>query len=122
MKERKDKLILYYDGACSLCCRKMQWLANKDKNQRLVFHNIKAVDFTDSTVESLGISRFELNSSLHLRTADGKYFKDLDAIHKAYSAVGLGWITFPSRIIGIRHISDYLFKKWKQKVRGVTKE
>ena len=110
-----QKLILYYDGACSLCCRKMTWLANKDKHKRLSFKDISAKGFDAST---LPVTRFELNSSLHLRTAEGRYVKDLDAIHLAYCAIGLGWLTMPTRIIGIKQLSNYLFTKWKHHIRG----
>ncbi len=113
-----DKLTIYYDGACSLCCKKMSWLQKQDKLQKLEFIDIASPDFTDPRVAK--ISRLELNISLHLRTSEGLFFKDLDAIHLAYKAVGLGWITAPTRIFGIRFISDRVFDQWKKKVRGIT--
>lgn len=113
------KLTIFYDDACSLCRSKMFWLQKRDKRQRLEFIDVSSQGFTDPRVSK--ISRLELNTSLHLRNTKGVFFKDLDAIHLAYQAVGLGWMTAPTRVIGIKCMSDWIFDQWKKKVRGITK-
>ena len=117
VKEGLNKLTIYYDGACSLCRNKMDWLRQRDKHQKLEFVDISSSDFHDARVSS--ISRIELNTSLHLRKSDGTFLKDLDAIHLAYRAIGLGWMTAPIRIIGIRNISDWIFAQWKKRIRTI---
>lgn len=116
----KGEHTIFYDGACSICRRKMRWLQSKDKLARLTFIDIAADGFSPPQVcSSLGITHIQLNTSLHLFKPDGSYVKDLDAIHLAYKAIGLGWITAPVRIVGLRQLTDYLFYKWKRHIRGI---
>ena len=97
----------------------MAWLAKRDKQHKLEFVDVSAADFADQRVSN--ISRLELNTSLHLRTSDEELFKDLDAIHMAYKAIGLGWLTAPTRLPGLKFLSDRIFDLWKQRVRGITR-
>jgi len=86
-------LTIYYDSHCPLCRAEMENLMLRNENGKLVFADIHAQGFTPPQ----GRSRQDLLARIHARQADGRLLHNLDALRRAYEAVGLGWVTAPVR-------------------------
>ena len=79
-KKWKGKIIILYDGKCSLCRRSIFMIQLMD-----VLSRIKPVDFRDSTLLSKhapDISESNLDRAMHIKTPQGTYFKGFDAFRK----------------------------------------
>jgi predicted DCC family thiol-disulfide oxidoreductase YuxK len=94
---------VFYDGACPLCRREINFLRRRDKHQ-----NILATDISEETFEPscIGIPMSDLMDHIHGRSADGTILKGVDVFRQLYSAVGFGWIIPITRLPGIRHVLD----------------
>jgi len=59
---------VFYDGACPLCMREINWLRRLDRKQRIRFTDIASAGFDAST---LGIAWSTLMDRIHGRLPDG---------------------------------------------------
>jgi predicted DCC family thiol-disulfide oxidoreductase YuxK len=86
-------LTLLYDAACPVCSLEMDHLRERDVRHALDFVDIAAPGF-----EALpwGATLAEMNAQLHAVRPDGSLLIGVDALHAAYSAVGLGWLVAPT--------------------------
>jgi predicted DCC family thiol-disulfide oxidoreductase YuxK len=57
------------------------------------------------------LNREEVTRVLHGVKPDGTVIKGMEAVRQAYEAVGLGWVLAPTRLPGLRRLSD-LFYGW----------
>jgi predicted DCC family thiol-disulfide oxidoreductase YuxK len=103
---RNWKVKLLYDGACPICRREMDWLKQRNRRMLLTFEDIADPQFDPGRY---GLTREQVNSALHGILADGKVVRGMAAIRRAYRAVGLGWLTAPTALPGIRWTADRLY-------------
>jgi len=82
-------LTLYYDSHCPLCLAEMQNLMLRNEQGKLIFVDIHAADFIPPT----GHSQKRLLERIHAKQADGQIIHSLEALRRAYEAVGLGCVT-----------------------------
>jgi predicted DCC family thiol-disulfide oxidoreductase YuxK len=97
----------FHDGACPLCSREVAWLRRRDHDGRIEFIDISAPDFEAST---WGRSQADLEGSLHVRLADGRFVDGVESFRQLYSAVGLGWLLAPTRWPVLRSLFDALYR------------
>jgi predicted DCC family thiol-disulfide oxidoreductase YuxK len=102
-------ITLLYDGACPICALEMSRLYRRDKHRRLRFVDISADGFDGSRY---GSSKAEMMSLMHAVLADGRTLTGIDALHAAYSAVGLGWLWAPARWPLLRPYADALYARF----------
>ncbi len=83
-------LTLYYDATCPLCMAEMRNLMLRNTGGQLAFVDASAPDFASPVPHA---DQSALMRALHGVWADGHTVVGVDAIHEAYRAVGLGWVT-----------------------------
>jgi predicted DCC family thiol-disulfide oxidoreductase YuxK len=99
----RPRFKLLYDGDCPICRREAEWLARRDRNDRLALENIAALGFDPGRY---GLSWEEVTGSVHGILPDGRVVRRIEAIRQAYRAVGLGWLVAPTRLPIVRGLLD----------------
>ncbi len=100
-------LKLLYDGACPFCRREVDFLKRRNRRMLLRFEDISEPQFDPSRY---GLTKDEVNRVLHGVLPDGRVVRGLDAIRRAYEAVGLGWLLAPTGWPGIRWFADRVYE------------
>lgn len=113
------KLKLLYDGACPVCRRTADWLKRRNRRLLLTFEDISDPQFDPGRH---GLTREEVNRVLHGILPNGKVICGMAAIRRAARAVGLGWLTVPTALPGMRWATDrlYLALARRRSTRGPT--
>lgn len=94
---------VFFDGACPLCKREIDWLRKKDADRRILFTDISDPDFRS---ESTGRTYQELMARIHGRLPDGKLIEGVEVFRRLYSAVGYHRLVSLSRLPVIRTCLD----------------
>jgi predicted DCC family thiol-disulfide oxidoreductase YuxK len=101
---------VFYDGDCPLCVREIEMLSRLDRGRgRILFTDIAAPSFSP---QELGLSHAELMERIHARLPDGRLIEGVEVFRRLYGAVGLGWILAPTRLPGLRRLSDWAYEKF----------
>jgi predicted DCC family thiol-disulfide oxidoreductase YuxK len=98
---------LFYDGDCPLCTREVALLRRLDRRGRLRFTDIAAAGFDAGTV---GVSWQALMDRIHGRLPDGSILEGVEVFRRLYSAVGLGPLVTVSRLPGVSHLLEVLYR------------
>lgn len=109
---------VFYDGACALCMREINWLRRFDRKQRIRFTDIASAGFDAST---LGIEWSALMDRIHGRLPDGTIVEGVEVFRRMYAAVGFGALVSASRLPGIAqllNLSYAVFAKNRLKLTG----
>ena len=101
-----ERFRVFYDGECPICRREVAWLKRRDRNGSLEIEDIAALGFDPARY---GLTRDEITRVLHGMRADGSVVRGMEAVRPAYRAVGLGWLLAPTRLPGLRFLSDLLY-------------
>lgn len=88
------ELEVFFDGACPLCRREIEWLRRLDRRGRVRFTDISDPHFDTS---SLGRTHSELMERIHARVPDGGWITGVEVFRRLYTAVGLGALVPLSR-------------------------
>jgi predicted DCC family thiol-disulfide oxidoreductase YuxK len=109
---------VFYDGACPLCLREINMLRRWDKRNRIRFTDIAAPGFQ---AEALGTTQADLMARIRGRLADGSWIEGVEVFRRLYTAVGFGWLVWPTRLPGISHLLNVgylLFAKNRLRLTG----
>jgi predicted DCC family thiol-disulfide oxidoreductase YuxK len=100
-------LEVYYDGSCRYCTRQKNRMVRRDRHQRILF-----TDLTNPGPAGLdcNIPMDRLMAEIHARTAAGEIFSGVEALRRIYSVFGLSWLVALTRLPGIAHLLDLLYK------------
>ena len=93
----------FYDGACPLCMREVNFLRRMDRHGRIRFTDIAAADFG---ADDYGIDLDEFMRGIHGRLPDGTWVRGVEVFRRLYSAVGCGPIVWGTRLPLIRGLLD----------------
>ncbi|WMW82011.1 DUF393 domain-containing protein [Undibacterium cyanobacteriorum] len=99
-------LTIYYDESCPLCKLEMDNLKARNHAEKLRFIDVSADDFADA---DMPVDKKDMMDIIHARTIDGDIINGVEVFRLAYSAVGLGWVTAPTKLPGIKQLSDWLY-------------
>lgn len=104
----KDNYTLYYDGACPLCRKEVNWLKKRcaSKSYQLGFIDISEPSFDPKPT---GRSLEALMKALHLKGPDGEWWTAMDATRIIYREIGLGWLMAPTAWPVLKPIFDGLY-------------
>lgn len=97
---------IFYDGNCPLCCRKRDFLKQRDRNNKLLFSDIRDDRFQP---EEIGVSFEELEKQIYALLKDGSIVKRMDVIREAYRELGMGWLIAPTGWPFFRPLFDALY-------------
>ncbi|MBX3653776.1 MAG: DUF393 domain-containing protein [Ramlibacter sp.] len=96
-------LTLFFDGACPICRLEMDRLRERDGLRRLVFTDIATPGFDPSP---WGVTLADMQALIHAARPDGSLAVGVEALHLAYSAVGLGHWTVAGTLPGLRPLAS----------------
>jgi len=99
------KLTLFYDGSCPLCVREMAALAKRDADNNILTIDINSEEFNHYHQ----IDYLQAQNILHGLDEKGDLYLGLDAVHKAWTFAGRGWLYAPSRWRLIKPMADKLY-------------
>jgi predicted DCC family thiol-disulfide oxidoreductase YuxK len=102
-------LVLYFDGNCPFCAAEMRRLHHWDTSHLLAFEDITHPGFDPAT---LGVDWVALNRQLHSKTSDGQILIGIDSMLAAYTLVGRGYLVWPLRVPGLRHMLAVLYRSF----------
>ena len=117
------KAEVFYDGACPLCLREINFIRWLDNAGVLRFTDITSSDFS---AEDLGIDMSTLMAEIHGRTPSGEIITGVEVFRQLYGNVRrghflLGPLTWLSRAPGVSHMLDWfyqVFAKHRLKLTG----
>jgi predicted DCC family thiol-disulfide oxidoreductase YuxK len=82
-----DRLTLVYDGECEFCTRLARWVERQDGSRRV---SVKA-NQEAGLIESLGLSRAEVDRAAWAVEPGGRKFEGAAAINRVLRELGGGW-------------------------------
>ena len=94
---------VFYDGACPLCRREIEWLKKKDRQNAIVFTDISEPEFDP---RETGKTFDDLMARIHGRLPDGTVIEGVEVFRQLYSAIGFRRLVSLSRLPIIRHGLD----------------
>ncbi|WP_086929303.1 thiol-disulfide oxidoreductase DCC family protein [Agarilytica rhodophyticola] len=102
---------LYYDGQCPLCSREIQKLASYRKED-IVLVDINAMDSDASLPSTSFPSKSALMENLHLKTAEGKWIKGIDANIRAWRNTPFEKFWLLLRLPIIYQCASWFYTRW----------
>jgi predicted DCC family thiol-disulfide oxidoreductase YuxK len=99
-------LTIYYDESCPLCKLEIDNLKARNDKQLLQFVDVSGTDFKD---EHAPASQEAMMEIIHARRADGEVISGVEVFRLAYGAVGLGWLTAPTKLPIVKSFCDWLY-------------
>jgi len=98
-----QEIEVFYDGACPLCKREIDWLRKKDTANRIIFTDISNPDFE---AEPTGKTYQELMARIHGRLPSGQLIEGVEVFRRLYAAVGYKTLVSLSRWPVVRTLLD----------------
>lgn len=111
-RQPRNRLVVYYDGACPRCVR------DRERYCRWAGKRADEVEWLDiggreAELESAGIEPHAALTELHVRDAEGRIHRELDAYRLLLARVPklrpLGWLI---GLPGIRQALSWLYRRW----------
>ena len=110
MSKSSQKIIVLYDGMCSLCLKSVRWLERLDWFKRLSLVDYHNIILREGIVPDLGFD--DLNRAMHVRFPDGKTLQGFNAIRALCWYLPLCFIFTPFLYMpGTSHIGRVLYRK-----------
>ena len=105
-------MLLFYDGNCPICQRNRKILRKYDKKNNIEFIDIH----NTSRIEQFKVLNKEsAQGKIHALTSNGNLLSGVDAIHEAYTSVGL-YLWVLAKILhqfSIRKMGNEVLSLWK---------
>lgn len=98
---------LFYDGACPLCSREVIFIRWLDRKSKIKVTDISPEEF-DPKLYGKELSTFM--EIIQCRTVDGRWREGVEVFRQIYSLVGFRPFIFFTRIPGISHLLDLLYR------------
>jgi predicted DCC family thiol-disulfide oxidoreductase YuxK len=98
---------VYFDGACPLCKREVDFVRRRDRHSRVLFTDIAAEGF-DPTQTGLGYD--ELMAEIRGRLPDGQPISGVEVFRQMYAAIGLSPVVALTRLPGVSHLLDLAYR------------
>ena len=99
-------LIIFYDSLCPLCTSEMDRLKELDRHNKLAFASLQ----DPNTLQAHPDLDAQLAMTiLQGKLPNGEYIQGLDVTHKAWSAVGKGYLTVVLRLPILKWVFDKFY-------------
>jgi len=109
---------VFFDGACPLCRREINWLRKRDRHRKIEFIDIASPEFCE---KQFGKSFNELMREIHGRTEEGRWVTGVEVFRHLYDAAGFQRVVRVSRWPIVRHglnVSYRVFAKYRTRITG----
>ena len=97
---------VFFDGDCPLCAKEIAMLRRWDREKRILFTDIAAIDFSSG---GPGRSFDQLMASMHGRLPDGTWIDGVEVFRRMYAAVGFRRLVSVTRLPGVAWTLDRLY-------------
>ncbi len=98
---------VFFDGDCPLCTKEINLLRWMDRRGRILFTDISRPEFD---ANAFGLTQDEVMARIHGRLPGGEIIEGVEVFRKLYGAVGFGPLVVLTRIPGISHGLDVLYR------------
>lgn len=108
----------FYDGACPLCTREVEFLRRRDRRGRLRFTDFTAPGFDPAVI---GATPEALMARMHGRLPDGTLVSGVEVFRRMYDAIGWRWLVAISRWPLVRTLCERvyaLFARHRLRITG----
>jgi predicted DCC family thiol-disulfide oxidoreductase YuxK len=85
----KQALQVYFDGSCALCSAEIDAIRAAAPPEALVFTDCSAAAFDDTRFKGDGVSRDAMMQVMHVREANGVWYRGVDAFAQLYGRADL---------------------------------
>ena len=107
MTDLSYELELFYDGACPLCSREISFIRLLDRKSKIKCTDISLEEF-DPKQYGKEIATFI--KIIQCRTFDGRWIEGVEVFRQIYSRIGFRSIVFFTRIPGISHLLNLVYR------------
>lgn len=101
------RLEVFYDSECPLCNREIAVLRWMDRRKRVQFTDIASPTFNAADYHR-GDSEFV--DEIQGRLAGDGWITGVEVLRQVYSAVGFGLLVLPSRLPGVSHLLEWMYR------------
>ena len=105
-----NKLTFLYDGQCPLCLRETNFLKKRDSFNKINFVDISSENYDASNFRNISYEKAMKN--LHGILENGDIIEGLDVLAYSYELIGLGWIYYPTKLVGFAQIMKFIYRLW----------
>lgn len=106
VSHQESAVTLFYDGECPICQKEVAWLSRLNKQEKLVFQDINAPEFSPEPYHK---THSEFMAEIHGMGPDRKLIKGMPVFRLVYKAVGLGWLLTPTGWPLLKPLFDRLY-------------
>ena len=107
MKNATRSLEVFFDAACPLCSREVDWIRTKDRDHAIQFTDISSPEFDPSLT---GRGYADLMSRIHARLADGRMIAGVEVFRQIYLRLGFVRLVELSRAPGLSQLLDAAYE------------
>lgn len=101
------RLEVFYDSECPLCNREIAVLRWMDRRKRVQFTDIASPAFDAANYQR---DDQEFVDEIQGRLAGDKWITGVEVLRQVYAAVGFGLLVLPSRLPGISHTLEWMYR------------
>ncbi len=98
---------VFFDGACPLCLREVQFLHRLDRKEKILFTDIMAPGFDPETA---GVSWENLMARIYGKLPDGSFITGVEVFRHLYGIVGFGFLVPLTRLPGVSGLLDIAYR------------
>ncbi|WP_219837948.1 thiol-disulfide oxidoreductase DCC family protein [Paenibacillus sp. R14(2021)] len=111
-EERREKLIVLYDGTCNLCLASVRRLKELQSTAVLRFIPVQSLEETYETIPVLSaVTNDQLLTKMHVVEMDGTLHAGAAGVVRILRTVrGLKWLAPLYRVPGLRGAADALYR------------
>ncbi|MBO7745507.1 DUF393 domain-containing protein [Paenibacillus sp. MWE-103] len=111
-EERREKLIVLYDGTCNLCLASVRRLKELQSTAILRFIPVQSLEDTYETIPELSaVTEDQLLTKMHVVEMDGTVHAGAAGVVRILRTVrGWRWLAPLYRVPGLRGVADLLYR------------
>ena len=111
-EERREKLIVLYDGSCNLCLTSVRRLKELQSTAILRFIPVQSLEETYETIPELSaVTEEQLLTKMHVVEMDGTIHAGAAGVVRILRTVrGLRWLAPLYRVPGLKGAADILYR------------
>ena len=104
-----EQIEVFFDGACPLCSREVNFIRARDRVGRIGFTDIASAEF-DAAARRL--SPDALMARLHARLPDDRLIDGIEVFRQMYDRIGFRPFVAVSRWPGVRQLLDFIYRRF----------
>ncbi|NBD25936.1 thiol-disulfide oxidoreductase DCC family protein [Paenibacillus glycinis] len=111
-EDRREKLIVLYDGTCNLCLASVRRLKELQSTAILRFIPVQSLEETYETIPELSaVTEEQLLTKMHVVEMDGTLHAGAAGVVRILRTVrGLRWLAPLYRVPGLRGAADFMYR------------